>query len=130
MRGMLVLIMVSGLLACAGQSPNSAPSAPPAQISAMTTPVQQNAAFPAAAAAPTAPVDPNLANLIKEAKAKGYKMVNQDGKVLYCRTDLKTGSHLVKETTCLDQDELQTLHERTAEGLEIMQHQQHPPSSN
>jgi hypothetical protein len=119
---LFLLLMASGLSACAGQPASPAPpSASPTSIRAATTDVQQNAAPPA---------DPNLANLIKEAKAKGFKLVDKDGKQLYCREDFKTGSHLQKETTCLDQDELATLHDRTQQSMMNLEHQQTPQSSH
>jgi hypothetical protein len=31
----------------------------------------------------------------------GYKVVNQDGEVMYCRSDFATASHIQKNTVCL-----------------------------
>jgi hypothetical protein len=48
----------------------------------------------------------------------GLKVVTVDGVTRYCRTERKTGSHLATETTCLTQEELDQLHEQTAQGIE------------
>jgi hypothetical protein len=41
------------------------------------------------------------ASNIAEAQAAGYRIVNQDGKTLYCRKSFVTGSRLDTKTSCL-----------------------------
>ena len=41
------------------------------------------------------------AKTLDEAQKLGYKIVNEDGKTLYCRETMKLGSHLRKDKTCL-----------------------------
>jgi len=139
MRAMSLIALTLGLGACAGQSAPSASDAPPAHTLVANASTGQNldpagatttVQPPAAPAVPSPPTDANLTKLIAEAKAKGYRLVNQNGQTMYCRTDLKTGSHLQKEITCLSEADLASLHDRTADGLRIMEQQQHPPVSH
>lgn len=89
----------------------SEPIAPPA------APV---AAQPAAAATESAPTT------VQAARKAGWKIVNQDGKEMYCREQLMTGSHLRKETICLTPEELELA--RTAQQRSLDQLQRSPPS--
>lgn len=43
---------------------------------------------------------------IEEAVERGYKVVTDDGQTLYCRKDLKTGSRVQSNLTCLTKDQL------------------------
>jgi hypothetical protein len=54
---------------------------------------------------------------LSEAKKAGFKLVNTNGEVLYCRTDPKIGSRVQKETTCLTAKQLDDLHDQTRLGL-------------
>ena len=42
---------------------------------------------------------------VAEAQAAGYKIVNQNGKTLYCSKELQTGSHVRTRTSCLTEKE-------------------------
>jgi hypothetical protein len=64
------------------------------------------------------------------AACTGQANVNEDGKVLYCRSDYKTGSHVQKETSCLTADELASLHDRTQLGLSTIARPTLPPSGH
>jgi hypothetical protein len=55
---------------------------------------------------------------LTDAKKRGYTLVDNDGETLYCRSDLKTGSHVQKNTTCLTGQELDALHNQTGQGLQ------------
>lgn len=68
------LIAVSLLTGCASKSPEEAPVTKRVKIDASN---------------------------IAEAQAAGYKIVNQNGKTLYCRKSLLTGSRLKATTSCL-----------------------------
>ena len=63
---------------------------------------------------------------LTRAKKQGYTLVNKNGEELYCRTDLKTGSHLQKDTTCLTAQELDALHDQTRQGLQSLRPQAPP----
>jgi len=56
-----------------------------------------------------------------QAKALGYKIVNQNGKQLYCRKQRKTGSHIQVETICMTAEELQMARDASQRNLEQMQ---------
>ena len=43
---------------------------------------------------------------VQEAVQKGYKVVTEDGQTLYCRKDLKTGSRVQSNLTCLTENQL------------------------
>jgi hypothetical protein len=48
----------------------------------------------------------------------GYTLVNRNGQQLYCENDPKIGSRIVRDPTCLTEDELQRLRERTQQGMD------------
>jgi|HubBroStandDraft_1064217.scaffolds.fasta_scaffold1155953_1 hypothetical protein len=101
----MIIVSVAALAACAGQ-----PSNPPAHYAPEAT----TAALAAAGAAPSDP----LAERLAAAKKLGYTVVNTDGELLYCRSDLKTGSHVQKETTCLTAAQLDHLHDQSRLDLQ------------
>jgi hypothetical protein len=43
---------------------------------------------------------------VQEAVDKGYKVVTENGQTLYCRKDLKTGSRVQSNLTCLTEGQL------------------------
>ena len=43
---------------------------------------------------------------VQEAVERGYKVVTEQGETLYCRRDLKTGSRVQSNLTCLTQNQL------------------------
>jgi hypothetical protein len=43
---------------------------------------------------------------VQEAVDKGYKVVTENGETLYCRRDLKTGSRVQSNLTCLTRHQL------------------------
>jgi starvation-inducible outer membrane lipoprotein len=43
---------------------------------------------------------------VQEAVEKGYKVVTEQGQTLYCRKDLKTGSRVQSNVTCLTDGQL------------------------
>jgi hypothetical protein len=49
--------------------------------------------------------------------------VNQDGERLYCREELRTGSHARKQTSCLTQTQLLELHDVTRRAMDGMTRQ-------
>jgi hypothetical protein len=84
---MRAMIIFAGLAAvgCAGQ-----PSSPPAS--------KEVALAPAAAAAGT-PGDIETQRLAA-AKNLNLKVINKDGRQLFCRSNLITGSHIQRDTRC------------------------------
>jgi hypothetical protein len=64
---------------------------------------------------------------VQEAWRSGYKMVNEKGETIYCREQLKTGSHLRKDTICLTAKELELAREASQRNLEQMKRAVVPP---
>jgi hypothetical protein len=95
---------------CAGK-----PSAPasPATTYVSTTGEQLQAAPTRA----DGTLDPKL---LAEAKKAGYSLVNTNGELLYCRTDVKLGTHIRKntDTVCLTAQEMIAMHEQTRQSLD------------
>ncbi len=78
------------------------------------------ASQPAAAATESQP------KTVQAARKAGWKVVNQNGKEMYCREQLMTGSHMRKETICLTPEELELA--RAAQQRSLDQIQRSPPS--
>jgi len=74
------------------------------------------------AVAPAAPqrVDGGVMT-VQEARKAGYKIVSQDGKPMYCREELKTGSHARKDMICLTAEELAMVRDAARRNVEQMQ---------
>ena len=75
-----------------------------------------------------APTTQPEAESIVAARKLGYRVVNEDGKTLYCRTQKKLGSHIRKETVCLTEDELLMSREASQRNVENMKKVTPPPS--
>jgi hypothetical protein len=80
-----------------------------------------------AGCAGTAPQEPAAERQVKvdssnivEAQKAGYKVVDQDGKKLYCKRDLNTGSHVRYTTTCLTEQEWQEMVDASRRSVENM----------
>jgi hypothetical protein len=58
---------------------------------------------------------------VQEARKAGYRIVNQDGEPMYCREELKTGSHARKDTICLTAEELAMVREAARRNAAQMQ---------
>lgn len=69
--------------------------------------------------------DPSTLPALQKA---GYTIKNQDGKVLYCRTDTATGSHLRRQTSCLTEEEWQQLAEQSRRGIQGVSQAVPPPA--
>jgi hypothetical protein len=57
---------------------------------------------------------------IVEAQQAGYKVVNKDGKTLYCKRNLKTGTRLNRETMCLSEEEWRNVRDASQASVEAM----------
>jgi hypothetical protein len=86
----LLVAVFGSVVGCAG-----APPVPPA-----SAPAGNTIATPAGAATP-APGDRE--NLLKLARAHGYRVQQRNGEARYCRTEAQIGSNFPK-TTCLSED--------------------------
>jgi hypothetical protein len=76
-----------------------------------------------ASAPPAPPVEravPLDASNIVPAQKAGYKMVNENGKTLYCKSQAKTGTHARKETSCLTEEEWREMSEASQRSVETM----------
>jgi hypothetical protein len=103
------LLMCALVLAgCAGK-----PSAPTTYVSANG---QQLQSAPTTA---NGTLDPKL---LAEARKAGYSLVNTDGRLLYCRTDIKLGTHIRKDTdtVCLTAQEMREMSDRTRQSLDLI----------
>jgi hypothetical protein len=69
------------------------------------------------------PID--ATNIVEVQKA-GYKIVNEDGRTLYCKRDLNTGSHVRKTTTCLTEQEWTQMIDASRRGVEAMRRERLP----
>jgi len=67
---------------------------------------------------------------LANAKQLGYTPIDKDGNVLYCRTDLKTGSRVERETVCLTAAEIEDLREKTKQNMSDFARQIRPPVSH
>jgi hypothetical protein len=114
MRTILMSVALLTLAGCAGQP--AAPDAPAAK-----------AAAPAPEGTKLATTDLPEAKTLADAQKLGYKVVNEDGKTLYCRETKKLGSHIQKEKTCMTAAELRMLQEASQRGFDDMKRAIPPP---
>jgi hypothetical protein len=111
------LLLVAALSAgCAGTPPPSA-SAPPAAVGVQPGVEGQ-------AGVKVTKIDGAKLTALQKA---GYTLVNRNGQQLYCENDPKIGSRIVRDPTCLTEDELLKLRERTQQGLGQITTQLTPP---
>jgi hypothetical protein len=82
------------------------------------------------ASKPTEPVTRQVkvdSSNVAEAQAAGYKIVNENGKTLYCRKDQVTGSHVRYRTSCLTQEEWKQAAESARASVQDMSRRVPPP---
>jgi hypothetical protein len=65
---------------------------------------------------------------LAEARRLGYRIVDENGKTVYCRDQVETGSHVRKEAVCLTAEELAAARDASARNLEQMQRLTPPPA--
>jgi hypothetical protein len=108
MRQPFVLTICGLVLGCAAR--------PPAPLLATTyvSPVGERLA-----AAPIRADGTLDAKALEAAKKAGYRLVNTEGQLLYCRTDTKLGTHIQRngDTTCLTAQEMTDMQDRTRLNL-------------
>jgi uncharacterized delta-60 repeat protein len=107
-RPMLHVASVMALLALAGCASQQAQVKP----------------APAAQSAKT----PSPVVTLAEARRLGYRIADENGKTVYCRDEVATGSHVRKETLCLTAEELAEARDASARNLEQMQRLTPPPA--
>jgi len=64
---------------------------------------------------------------VAEAQAAGYKIVNENGKTLFCRKELETGSHVRYRTSCLTEAEWKQMAESAKASVQDMSRRVPPP---
>ncbi len=74
-----------------------------------------------------ATTEKTLEQKIADAKKAGYRIVDREGTTMYCRTRMKTGSRVQKETECLTEAEIEYIGEASRRGLADMARQPPPP---
>ena len=111
----LPLILLAGCATSTQHAGQTAPSkAPAAVVSAGSS--ATNAQF--------ATIDES--NLAR-AQAMGYKVVNENGKKLYCRRSLVTGTRLHYQTDCATEEELLRTDAANHEAMERRSYNNPPP---
>jgi hypothetical protein len=113
MRLTLVAAATSVLLAaCASSPPQKA--APQAQASAPKAGTHAVAPANTPTSEKFAVID---ATNIAEAQKAGYKVVNENGKQLFCRRELITGTRLHYKTSCLTAEQLHDMNNKAADAM-------------
>jgi hypothetical protein len=110
----LMLVMMVVAAGCAGQS--RAPDAPTQYVSSTGQPLERMWTNP------DGTID---AKLLADIKKAGYKIVNTNGQVVYCKAEAKLGSRVRSETTCLTAREFEMLHDNLQISMSLLQ--QAPP---
>jgi hypothetical protein len=75
----------------------------------------------------TATIADPTAEKILSLQRQGYKIVNRDGQILYCRTEKKTGTQIARETVCMTEKEADALRDLTQRRLDEFVRQRPPP---
>ena len=88
---------------------------------------QPTAAAPDAAAKPAAPEAMTDAQRLAAAQAAGYTIVNDEGKTLYCRKEMQTGSHARYKKSCLTEREWEQMANSARETMRDVARRQPPP---
>lgn len=70
------------------------------------------------------------ATTLEEAQKLGYKVVDENGRQLYCREQPKLGSHLLKERVCLTEEELLAAREASQRNFQNMKKAAPLPKGN
>lgn len=124
MRIIWIGLVLTTSAAWASEPPQSTSApAPDATTAAPAAPVAAAAAAPATATPPAS----SKGMTVQQAQKAGYKIVNENGKTVYCRDQLKTGSRLRKETICLTAEELEAAREASRRNMDQMQRAIAPP---
>ena len=105
MRG-LMLLMTMAVVGCASQ-----PSAPQTPSSTLQTSA-------AASSAPAPPAESVEAQRLAAARNLNMKVIDKDGQQLFCRSNLMTGSHIQRDTTCYTADQLDRMQAQTQRDLD------------
>jgi hypothetical protein len=67
------------------------------------------------------------ASTLDEALRLGYKVVDEDGRRVYCKETNKLGSRVQKERTCLTESEFLVARESSQRNFENMKKYRQPP---
>ena len=117
-----VLAVFAGAPAFAQQSVESAEPgvSPPASTSAEADAAESPAPPATSVAAKTEPAAAVVqadGDALLRAQAAGYKLVNKDGKELFCKKEMVTGSRLATRTRCLTLAQLEEQRNATKDML-------------
>lgn len=74
-----------------------------------------------------AATDTPEASTLDEALRLGYKVVDEDGRRLYCKETKKLGSRLQKERTCMTESDFLVARESSQRNFENMKKYRQPP---
>jgi hypothetical protein len=73
------------------------------------------------------PTDVPVAATLDEALREGYKIVDEDGRQLYCRESMRLGSHVRRERTCMTEQEFLAARADSQRKAETMKSYRTPP---
>jgi membrane-bound lytic murein transglycosylase B len=117
----LTLALGTLLAACASAPPAPATPATPATPAVAASPATSSAAQPATGAAQTEKHTAETLEKKFQEAARGYKVVQRDGKTLYCKRERVIGSS-IPTMQCLTEAQLRTQVETMEELRERMRH--------
>ena len=107
------VILCAALAACASNQP---------------TPVAAPLGKTAVASSPAPMVGGKVTpEKIAELQRAGYKIVDRDGRQLFCRIEKKTGSQITRDTVCMTAEEVESLRELTQRRMVDFQLNVPPP---
>src|SRR5512141_2068724 len=75
-----------------------------------------------------APRTPSPVVTLAEARRLGYRIVDENGQMVYCRDQIETGSHVRKDTICLTAEELAAARDASKRNLEQLERMIPPPA--
>jgi len=112
MRIIVPLVAGSLLAACASQ-PKSETPPPAADLSKLPITVATNG--------------PVTGEKILALQREGYKLVDRDGQIYFCRNEKKLGSNIARETICMTEKQIDELRDQTQRRLGEVVRQRPPP---
>jgi hypothetical protein len=130
----VALLLVVVVAACASPEAPKEPAkqaAPVQQASKQEAPAQESAGTTQGTPtiAPTAEDEEHGIDPVA-LQRQGYRIVDDEGRRLYCRTTMSTGSHLQKKSYCLTARELAALRDSTRKTVEQMRTVVPPPQGH
>lgn len=105
----LILLAGLGVVGCSGSPPRPEPNALSVQAPVGSTSVGAVSGVTSSAIE---------AQRLAAAKNMNLKVLSKDGKELYCRSNLVTGSHIQRDTRCFTAEQLDQMDQATQREVE------------